>query len=571
MRTKLTLSVFIMTLPLVGMLLYNNFYAIEVVRGQVAESYRNTLIHHMDLIDKDLNDIDAYMHTTGGSTSTNLTALGLAASENEYYMAKVFLFNKLIQDSTLFPSLGSFFVYVENRQDYMEVLTGSLPYQEQERIQQYIIDLIHKGSIPKGTNTRRWQYVQIGDKHYLLDIVQSGDTYLGAWVSSEQLLSSLSSLKMGEGAVLLASERYELVTNSDFIEDKGIILRDDPQHYYLSGSDEKYLVIGVPSIRGTFQLYSLISDNTILDKLPYLQRFIWLITFITLFFIPFGFYYMIRSFLVPLGYVLNAMKRVRSGDWSTRVELRNSSYEFTLLGNSFNAMMDEIQTLRVNVYEEQINKQREELQRLQLQINPHFFLNSLNIVYHLAKGKNYGLVMEMTMALIRYFRYLFRSNTSFLKLEDELEHTRNYLHIQTLRFPEKLTWKIVAPDYLAEVPIPPLVIQSFVENSIKHAVTMEEPIRIEIRIGYADENGSKINIRILDTGKGFPVEVLRKLQADKSVENDRGEHTGIWNVQRRLKLLYHAEDMIRFDNDSETGGALVVITLPTEVRKEGGV
>src|SRR5690606_15991816 len=144
------------------------------------------------------------------------------------------------------------------------------------------------------------------------------------------------------------------------------------------------------------------------------------------------------------------------------------------------------------------------LQRLQLQVNPHFFLNSLNIVYNLAKVKNYRLIMEMTRALMLYFRFLFRSNTSFVKLADELEHTRNYLNIQTLRFPDKLSWSVNAPDYLSDIPIPPLVIQSFVENSIKHAVTMEEPVHISVRIILTeDEDHSRIKILIRDTGRGF--------------------------------------------------------------------
>src|SRR5690606_22194069 len=108
----------------------------------------------------------------------------------------------------------------------------------------------------------------------------------------------------------------------------------------------------------------------------------------------------------------------------------------------------------------QINKQREELQRLQLQVNPHFYLNSLNIVYNLAKVKNYNLIMEMSSALSNYFRFLFRNNTSFVKLRDELEHTRNYLYIQTLRFPEQLKWSINSPEYFNDVPVPPLIVQS---------------------------------------------------------------------------------------------------------------
>src|SRR5690606_16872282 len=116
-----------------------------------------------------------------------------------------------------------------------------------------------------------------------------------------------------------------------------------------------------------------------------------------------------------------------------RVEMGESSEEFQMLGQSFNSMMDEIQTLRINVYEEQISKQKEELQRLQLQVKPHFFLNTLNIIYNLAKVKSYERVQEMTISLINYFRFMFRSNTSFVMLHEDLEHTRNFLRIHSLR------------------------------------------------------------------------------------------------------------------------------------------
>jgi len=564
LRFKLTLSIFIMTLPLVGMLLYNNFYAIQVVREQVADSYSNTLMHSMSQIDADLNNIDFYMNTIAGMGS-DLMSLSLAEKDDDYYMAKVFLYNKLMDDFALFRTLGSFFVYVEHRQDYMDVYDRAISYEEKERVKTYVTDLIHRGQIPKGLHTKRWQYARIGPDHYLIDIVQAGDAYLGAWVKIDQLLMPLGSLKLGEGGVIVfANDQGEPLTNTSLVHDFGIELRPNINKYYLSGSAKKYLVVGTSSKRGNFHLFALIPDSSILDNLPYLQRLVWLITITVLFFIPIGFYMMRRVFLVPLGRLLFAMKKVRGGDWSTRVNLQNASNEFRLLGGSFNAMMDEIQRLRVNVYEEQLNKQREELQRLQLQLNPHFFLNALNIVYNLAKVKNFDLIMEMTMALIHYFRYLFRSNTTFVKLKDELEHTRNYLNIQSLRFPGKLTWSVDAPVYLTDVPVPPLIIQSFVENSIKHAVTLEETIHISVQIDFTDESGSMILIRIQDTGKGFPEEVLQELQAGRSVENDRGEHVGIRNVQRRLKLLYQESGSLRFFNDKETGGATVEITLPAD-------
>lgn len=193
----------------------------------------------------------------------------------------------------------------------------------------------------------------------------------------------------------------------------------------------------------------------------------------------------------------------------------------------------------------------------------------MNIVYNLAKVKNYGAILEMIESLMHYFRFLFRSTTSFVKLRDELEHTRNYLKIQNMRFPGQLTWSISVPEYLMDIPVPPLIIQSIVENSIKHAVTLDDPLHITVQIDFFDkEVGSRMMISIKDTGCGFGRQVLSELQEGKSIQNDKGEHTGIWNVQRRVCLLYDESVSIHFDNDEETGGAKVDMILPTDPRME---
>jgi len=570
LRIRLIYSVLLMTIPLVGMLIYNNFYAIHVVRGQVADSYNNMLTLYMKQIDDSLNDADAYMNSLANIGNYDVLSLGHAVTDTDYYSAKLYLFNKLGEDISLFPSLGSFFVYVENRDDYMDVTQRNVSFEEKENVKNHVIDIIQSDTFPEFTAKKRWQFYRIGENEYLFHIVKLDNVYLGGWVKSEQLLSPLRSLQIGEGGgILLANRQGEPITDTNLIRDFGIALNKDMTGYYLTGSSKKFLVVGAPSARSDFNLVALIPDKHILAKLPYLQSIVWLITAASMLFIPIGLFSMRQTIFVPLNQVLLTMKRVRNGDWSSRVAFRKAPDEFKVLGDSFNSMMTEIETLRVNVFEEQLNKQREELQRLQLQVNPHFFLNSLNIVYNLAKVKNFELIMEMTMLLIHYFRFLFRSNTTFVKLRDELEHTRNYLNIQTLRFPGRLTWTVDAPDYLEDVPVPPLVVQTFVENSIKHAFTMEKPVHVSVRIRYADEDtGSFIKIRIEDTGRGFDTAILTELQAGRSLENALGEHTGIWNVQRRLRLLYGNNISIHYLNSKETGGAIVEMNLPTNPDQE---
>lgn len=563
LRTKLSISVLMMTLPLIGMLLYNNFYAIGVVREQVSDSYISALTFYMNQIDTGLNDVDSYINMVAGPSNSDLVSLDLSIEDEEYYMAKTYLFNKLSRDIALYPTVNTFFVYISERQEYMELSKGEIAYQEKEEVKNHVIDLIQYQQIPQGLGKKKWQYAKIGGEYYLIDIARSGNAYLGAWVKVDLLLKPLQSLMLAEGGtILLSSDHGEPLTDISIVDDYGIELRAKPNDYYLSGTEQKFLVVGKNSNRGNFNLFVLIPDGAVLANLPYLQKLVWLVTAGAIFFIPLGLYVIRQAILVPMGRVIAAMKKVRNGDWGVRVEKLKGSDEFILLGHSFNSMMNEMETLRVNVYEEQLNKQREELQRLQLQVNPHFFLNSLNIIYNLAKLKNYNLIMEMTVALIQFFRFLFRSNTSFVKLKEELEHTRNYLKIQMLRFPEKLTWEVDAPVYFSEVPVPPLIIQSFVENSIKHAVTMVEPVHIRVKVSFAEESGSMMNISIQDTGKGFSDELLEVLQAGRSIENDRGEHTGIWNVQRRLRLLYGESASTQFSNDRDTGGATIIMILP---------
>ncbi|QJD85021.1 sensor histidine kinase [Cohnella herbarum] len=564
LRIKLSMSVLIMTVPLVGMLIYNNYYAKDVVREQVADSYKSSLSLYMSQIDSNLNDVDAYMITL--SDKFDLLSLSIADTDDNYYMAKSDLFYLLSKDVSLYRSVTGFFVYESKRHDYMDILNfGNSLTRENRDVKLEVIQLIEQQR-KSGKFTRNWKNIQINQHHYLLDIVRAGDAYLGVWISTDRLVSQLQLLKVGDdGEVLLINDEGKPITRTSVVQNEGIELGRNLNNYYLSGENRKYLVVGTHAVRASFSLVALIPDQHILANLPYLQTIIWIITITAIVFIPVGLILLRKSFLVPLNKVLSAMRKVRGGDWSVRVNMQRSSDEFNLLGESFNSMMTEIQTLRVNVFEEQLNKQREELRRLQLQVNPHFFLNALNILYNLAKVKKHDLIKEMSMSLIHYFRYLFRSNTSFVKLQNELDHTRNYLRIQCLRFPGQLTWDIATPNFLMEVPVPPLMIQSFVENSIKHAVTMDKPIHITVKIDMPDEAAvSQMIIQIRDTGNGFSNEVLQELQAGRNMENEEGEQIGIWNVRRRLCLLYGDHVTLRFRNDSDTGGAIVELIVPTE-------
>ncbi|WP_240353417.1 sensor histidine kinase [Cohnella algarum] len=195
-------------------------------------------------------------------------------------------------------------------------------------------------------------------------------------------------------------------------------------------------------------------------------------------------------------------------------------------------------------------------------------MNTLSIIYNLALTKNYENIKEMSLLLVQYFRYMFRSNLTFVPLREELEHVLNYVRIHELRYQQELKCDIRLPDDLDKAHVPPLMIQTFIENAIKHAVSLDHALQIaiEIRAEHAAPE-SYLHVLIRDNGKGFKEPVLRELRQGNRIVDEQGEHIGIWNVWHRMRLLYGSKARLEFSN-AVPQGAVVRISLPLQPESE---
>ena len=104
-------------------------------------------------------------------------------------------------------------------------------------------------------------------------------------------------------------------------------------------------------------------------------------------------------------------------------------------------MMDRIRNLKEQVIEEQEDKRKYELQALQAQINPHFLYNTLDSIIWMAETNDSNIV-AMTEALAKLFRISLNKGNEEISLERELEHVKNYLIIQSMRYADKFTYEI---------------------------------------------------------------------------------------------------------------------------------
>ncbi len=188
-----------------------------------------------------------------------------------------------------------------------------------------------------------------------------------------------------------------------------------------------------------------------------------------------------------------------------------------------------------------------ELKTLKSQLNPHFMFNAMNSIRALIE-ENPELAKNAITKLSNILRYSLKiERNETVPFEEEMKTVEDYLALETVRFEERLKYKINIGPSSAKVEIPPMMIQTLVENGIKHGISkMQNGGEISINSKVID---SKLKIQIKNTGK--------ILEAD--IKNSTG--FGLNNTRHRLNLLYGEEGKFNIHNIDENN-VVVEIEIP---------
>ncbi len=546
-RFKLIVGVLLLVVPLQSLLLFDNYYAMQVVQEQVANSNRNLTALYMDQIDHNLEEVSKYLKMTVAFES-DLVLFDIPEQDNSdsYHMAKINLFNKIERDIANYKSIDLLFVYSSINEDLITNQPPTESVASMQATRNGIKQMLQEKVETASGLVDQWFTYKLNGQFYLYKIQKIGQVYLGAWVLASKLMVPINLLDMGaDGKSLLVTEQLEAMDGQTAL-----------------GDQEQYLQVSTPSSQGDFSLLILIPYRDILAHLPDLRIVWYLVLLGSLITIPIFYIFLRHVILQPINRIVAIMRRVRDGSLEQRVVAETPvSYEFELMNDVFNSMVAQIKNLKINVYEEKLLNQQAELKHLQLQINPHFFLNALNTIYNMAQFRNYRLIQDMSEYMINYLRFMFQSGLKFVSLAEELAHTDNYLKIQAVRFHEGFTYQLNCPESLGDMSIPPLLIQTFVENIIKHAITMNEPIQLGVDVERSANDTQMVQITVWDTGKGFSSVVLQQLEKELPQMAETGKHIGIWNARRRLKLIYPDGASLQLSNGN-AGGAQVIMELP---------
>ena len=163
----------------------------------------------------------------------------------------------------------------------------------------------------------------------------------------------------------------------------------------------------------------------------------------------------------------------------------------------------------------------QQLEYLRYQINPHFFMNTLNNIHALVEF-NPVKAQEMIVELSKMMRFvLYEGNKQSVPLSRELDFIRHYVTLMQLRYTDKVSIKLDLPNETPERQIPPLILVTFIENAFKHGVSYQHESFIEVTVTVEDET---LLFRCHNS------------KTDHSNEEKGG--VGLANVRKRLDLIY---------------------------------
>ena len=171
----------------------------------------------------------------------------------------------------------------------------------------------------------------------------------------------------------------------------------------------------------------------------------------------------------PIQALENSVKKLEKGDMDVKIAI-GGSYETQHLGKTIRSMVKQMRKLMDDIVVEQESKRKSELDALQSQINPHFLYNTLDMIVWMVENERYSEAISMVTALARLFRISLSKGRNIIPVRNELEHARNYLTIQMVRFKNKFQIDINAEPETLRLSTIKLIIQPLLENAIYHGM-----------------------------------------------------------------------------------------------------
>ncbi|GIP29303.1 histidine kinase [Paenibacillus sp. J23TS9] len=268
-----------------------------------------------------------------------------------------------------------------------------------------------------------------------------------------------------------------------------------------------------------------------------------------------------KSITRPLLAMKKTVKKMKEGNMDVVFDIESRD-EIGALGAEFNKMVNRTKHLMEQIVEDEKKRKEIELAALQSQINPHFLYNTLESISALAdlgRGKD---IVSLVKQLAAFYRGVLSKGSPIIRVEDELNITRNYLDILKVRYGDRISSRFdVEPGVLPYRSIK-LLLQPLVENAVYHGLRYKRGKGIiGVRV-YSENN--LLMLKVTDNGIGMQPDKLNAILREHSVH---GSGFGVKSTDERIKLHFGTSYGLRIS--SVYGEGTTVTAMLPLLRMEG--
>lgn len=228
----------------------------------------------------------------------------------------------------------------------------------------------------------------------------------------------------------------------------------------------------------------------------------------------------------PIIYLIGEIKKTDKKLYKIK-SLPQASSEIQILTKEYNNLIDRIFVLTEDIEKKEEQKRTYQVKALQSQINPHFLYNTLDTILWLVEFGENEKAIKVTKNLGMLLRNSLNIDEDFVKLDKEIEHAKNYLDIQKIRYDNKFTYEFIKKIQTSSLYVPKLILQPIIENAIYHGIR-EKKSKSYIKI-IVEKNPEYLIIKIIDNGLG-------PKEKKENIPTKLGG-IGMENVNNRIKLL----------------------------------
>ena len=528
LRARLSLLLCCMFVLFCALVLYNNMAAFRLLLDRMHNNTEDTLVLYQKALDEDLERTETYLYTFALG-NTDLIALKTTPPTSSSWYPTLYRIRENFKSALPTYTADGFFCYAEfNKQ----LVMYDSDYSPSPAMRATVREILEDDDL----DLRSWFLHEINGRYYLVRILNLSGYKLGAYVALNTLLDTL--VRNGESDSLL------------YFTDGTMVLRTPSNSFFLnprntSGAylscefdDDSWLAISQPLDHTSLSLSLFLSASeytrsrtdfySIALVVALFLLVIWFSLFTSLY----------KWVLHPVARLTRALEQLRSGNLDIRIAETHQLDEFQNMTDTFNEMVSEIKDLKIDVYEKQLARQKLEALYLKQQITPHFMINCLNTVYQLTEINQPELAQKMIKDLSSHLRYTLSSGQT-VAFSEELKLVRNYIDLSSIRYPNALKLILSCDAQYENATVVPLLLLTFVENTVKYEVVMGKILEIHIEITPVFKNNcTYLHVCLWDSGKGFSSDVLPLLEDFETYATEETEHIGIVNVVLRMRPIF---------------------------------